>query len=239
MIRSLAPDEIERVLTAEAVGRIGCATDWQPYVVPVSYAYVDGAIYAHSGDGLKIRMMRQNPRVCFEVDHVEDLVNWHSVICVGRYEELDNEEARRGLEVLRAALRERMPRSLAHGQLAAEEPTGHPPVVIFRLTVEEMTGREERLYWELLPPVANLPTADGGNRHADAWLSQARARELCDLARVLEIDAIWEAADSLAQHRSYEEVARSLMYRGVDADMARRIVGFMTEQRDQPVPIPG
>ena len=81
----------------------------------MSFTYADGAVYAHSGDGLKIRMMRQNPHVCFEVDHVEDLVNWHSVICSGTYEELHGAEAHRGLELLRRALRERIPRELAHG----------------------------------------------------------------------------------------------------------------------------
>jgi hypothetical protein len=45
------------------------------------YAYSDGAIYAHSEFGQKIDMMRHNPDVCFEVDHVEDLVNWNSAIC--------------------------------------------------------------------------------------------------------------------------------------------------------------
>ena len=231
MIRSLADDEIEAVLRAEIVGRIGCSVDGRSYVVPVSYAFADGAIYAHSADGLKIRMMRQNPEVCFEVDHVEDLVNWHSAICHATYEELHGAEAREGLELLRDALRARLPRTLAHGQIAAEDSVATNAPIVFRLSISEMSGREERLYWELLPRA--LEATDGlTGRPADLWLSQTRAMELCDLASVLGIDDIWTAADRLAEGRSTDEVARSLIYQGVEPDMARRIVGFLTELRD-------
>ena len=234
MIRSLAPEEIERVLHAEVVGRIGCAEAGQPYVVPVSYAYAEGAIYGHSGDGQKIRTMRQNPQVCFEVDHVEDLVNWHSVICTAVYEELEGEQARRGLDLLRGVLRDRIPRELAHGRVAAADNVSTASPVIFRLKIQSFSGREERLYWELLPAVADDVPAASLARAADAWLSQSRAAELCDLARVIQIDAIWEAADCLAEGQAAEQVARSLAFRGVEPDMAHRIVGFLTELRDQP-----
>lgn len=233
MIRTLGDDEIERVLQAEVVGRIGCCAGGRTYVVPVSYVFADGAVYAHSGDGLKIRMMRQNPNVCFEVDHVEDLVNWHSAICWGTYEELEGAEAQRGLELLRAALRGRLPRAGAHGHVAAEESVGESVPVVFRLNVSEKSGREDRLYWELLPLAATPSQSVGALRRtpgpADAWLSHARARALADLSVVLDVDDIWEAAGKLANGRPEIEVERSLTFQGVDADMAHRVVGFMVE----------
>lgn len=39
-------------------------------------------------DSMRIAMTRQNPTVCFQVDHVEDLVNGNSAICWGSSEEL-------------------------------------------------------------------------------------------------------------------------------------------------------
>ena len=33
-------------------------------------------------------MMRENPWVCVEVDHMDNLANWRSVIAWGRFEEL-------------------------------------------------------------------------------------------------------------------------------------------------------
>lgn len=151
MIRELAAEEIEQELRAEVVGRIGCHAAGRTYVVPVCYVYEDGAIYAHSADGMKVRMMRENPSVCFEVDHVEDLVNWHSAICWGTYQELQGQEAEHGLHLLRERLREELPRISHDGVLAAEEIVGGLTPVVFRIVVRESTGREERLYWELLP----------------------------------------------------------------------------------------
>jgi uncharacterized protein len=224
VIRALASEEIERVLRAEVVGRIGCHANGRTYVVPVCYAYDAGAIYAHSGLGLKIEMMRQNPLVCFEVDHVEDLANWDSAICWGRYEELSRADAEHGLELIRARIRERMPRDLGHGRLAGEAADGHEVPILFRLNLTELTGREERLYWELLPIARN-----GSVRPADRWLTHERAQQLADMASVLDAEAIWEAADKLVEGHASEEVAASLTYQGAPDDVARSIVGFLVE----------
>ena len=167
MIRALAHEEIERVLRAEVVGRIGCHANGRTYVVPVCYAYEAGAIYAHSGLGLKIEMMRQNPSVCFEVDHVEDLANWDSAICWGRYEELSRADAEHGLELIRSRILERMPRTFDHGMLAGEAADGDGAAVVFRLNLTELTGREERLYWDLLPIAL-----EGDDRAANRWPSR-------------------------------------------------------------------
>ena len=37
MIRPMSPDETRALLEAGRVGRLGCVSDGQPYVVPVSY----------------------------------------------------------------------------------------------------------------------------------------------------------------------------------------------------------
>ena len=136
--------------------RRGRRSNWlspgdRTYVVPVCYAYQDGAIYAHSAYGQKIEMMRQNPRVCFEVDHVEDLVNWNSAICWGTYEELQGAEAEHALRLLRERLSMDLPRILEHGELAAEAAAGDGEPVVYRIHLTETSGREERLHWELLP----------------------------------------------------------------------------------------
>jgi uncharacterized protein len=65
----LTDDQIEYVLQNEVVGRIGCYSNGKIYlVVPVTYAYRTRYIYVHSDEGMKIKMMRKNPRVCFESD---------------------------------------------------------------------------------------------------------------------------------------------------------------------------
>ena len=105
MLGTLTSEQIEQVLRTEVIGRIGCHLEGRTYVVPITYAYLDGAVYAHSAEGLKLQMMRMNPAVCFEVDHMDDMANWRSVIATGRFEELHGEAAKLGLQVLLARLR--------------------------------------------------------------------------------------------------------------------------------------
>src|SRR5438046_1479078 len=64
-------------------------------VVPITYAYDGTSIYCHSKEGMKIKMMRTNRSVCFEVDEITNMKNWKSVILWGTYEELKDDEARK------------------------------------------------------------------------------------------------------------------------------------------------
>jgi nitroimidazol reductase NimA-like FMN-containing flavoprotein (pyridoxamine 5'-phosphate oxidase superfamily) len=88
MIGELTPEQINAVLFNEVVGRIACSSEGRIYIVPITYVFDGDAVYGHSAEGLKIRMMRANPHVCFEVDQRENLANWRSVIAWGVYEEL-------------------------------------------------------------------------------------------------------------------------------------------------------
>jgi uncharacterized protein len=148
MVRQLGPAEIESVLRSELVGRLGCHVNGRTYVVPITYAYADGAIYARSTLGLKLRMMRDNPNVCFQVDHIDDLTNWKSVIAWGRYEELEGGEASHAAAALFGKMLPRTlttqasqtPKTLACQYRARTEDV---PAVIFRIRIVEKTGRSE------------------------------------------------------------------------------------------------
>ncbi|HYK45494.1 MAG TPA: pyridoxamine 5'-phosphate oxidase family protein, partial [Parafilimonas sp.] len=88
MFGHLGEDAIEDVLHQQFIGRIGCNYNDVTYVVPIGYAYDGKYVYAHAEEGMKINMMRENPHVCFEVDTIENMGNWKSVIGWGDYEEL-------------------------------------------------------------------------------------------------------------------------------------------------------
>lgn len=62
MFGELTPDQIEHVLYLESIGRVGCHAAGQTYVVPVSYVYDGEAIHTYSYEGMKLRMMRKNPK---------------------------------------------------------------------------------------------------------------------------------------------------------------------------------
>jgi len=94
MIGKLTHEQIEKVLTENILGRIGCNDGKKVYVVPINYVYDGKFIIGHSMEGMKINMMRNNPGVCFEVDEMKSLTNWKSVITWGEYQELTAERDR-------------------------------------------------------------------------------------------------------------------------------------------------
>lgn len=102
MLGELNDEEIDRVLHEAMIGRIGCHVAGQTYIVPVSYAYDGEHVYGHSGSGRKVAMMRENPSVCFEVEHVDDLGNWQTVITWGTFEELTGTDAAASRQLLLA-----------------------------------------------------------------------------------------------------------------------------------------
>jgi nitroimidazol reductase NimA-like FMN-containing flavoprotein (pyridoxamine 5'-phosphate oxidase superfamily) len=144
MLGELTHTEIEHVLLRESIGRIGCHAEGRVYVVPITYAYDGEYVYAHSCDGLKVRTMRENPSVCFEVEQIADPGHWQSVVAWGRYEELDPGEEGHAIALLR--------QRLAPGVVSVttrRHPVTHADVdqrrtIHFRILLEEKTGRFER-----------------------------------------------------------------------------------------------
>jgi len=87
-IVELSEDDCKEFLNHASVGRLACALDNQPYVVPVAFAYEPGFLYVFSTLGQKIKWMRQNPNVCLQADDLGGRSNWTSVVVNGTYLEL-------------------------------------------------------------------------------------------------------------------------------------------------------
>lgn len=133
------------MLQQECIGRIGCHAGGVTYVVPVTYWYDGSGVICHSREGLKIRMMRENPNVCFEVDRMKDMTNWESVIAQGSFVELSPEDAVRAMQLFSRWLKPRMP-SVTADPAHPENPHGSPgaKAVAFRIELAEKSGRFEK-----------------------------------------------------------------------------------------------
>ena len=149
MIGILSPAQIEAVLNENILGRIGCNDGRKTYVVPVNYVYDGQQIIAHSVDGMKIRMMRSNPAVCFEVDEMKSFTNWKSVILWGVYQELTDERSRYNamkhfvdrmihMKISESAL----PPETTENRVHPRSPGNIKPIV-YRIVINERTGRFE------------------------------------------------------------------------------------------------
>jgi nitroimidazol reductase NimA-like FMN-containing flavoprotein (pyridoxamine 5'-phosphate oxidase superfamily) len=88
MLGVLTRNQSLHILQSQILARLGCYGDKKVYVVPVTFVCDGKYIYARSKEGQKIRMMRKNPVVCFQVDQFENMANWRSVIVQGKFEEL-------------------------------------------------------------------------------------------------------------------------------------------------------
>lgn len=88
LIHEMSENECRDILARASIGRLGCSLNDQPYVVPIYFAYEPDYIYALSTVGQKIEWMRQNPKVCIQVDEIGSQSQWGSVIATGIYEEL-------------------------------------------------------------------------------------------------------------------------------------------------------
>ena len=89
MIGSLTNEAAKEVLHSNILGRLGCGDGKKIYVVPVNYVFDGKHIIAHSVAGMKIHMMRKNPKVCLQADEIGNRSNWTSVVVTGTYLELN------------------------------------------------------------------------------------------------------------------------------------------------------
>lgn len=136
--RTLSQDECVSILSSAKFGRLGLSSDDNPYVVPMSFVYSGGKIYLHSrGGGRKIEIATRNPRVCFEVDRLEN-DRWTSVLASG--------EARLSSDVEAKA---RMFDSFTRkgigghgGKKFQREELERMDMTIWEIEIVEMTGRE-------------------------------------------------------------------------------------------------
>ena len=148
MFGTMTNEEIEDVLKKQYIGRIGCHAGGITYVVPTSYAYDGRYIYCHTlQDGKKIKMMRENPAVCFEIDTLETMATWKSVILWGNYEEVkDPKEREQALKVLLSRVYPFIiSKKMQLGDQWPFMPDDPENIkgIVFRISIREKTGKFE------------------------------------------------------------------------------------------------
>ena len=143
IIHELTAAECEEFLDRATVGRLGCAHDGQPYIVPVSLYFrrEDKCFYGFSTVGKKIEWMRENPRVCVELDAIADQYQWTTVLVMGRYEELDSSEAHRQSRQRALALFQAQSRWWLPGAAKLAAGVEHESPVVYRIRISSVSGR--------------------------------------------------------------------------------------------------
>jgi nitroimidazol reductase NimA-like FMN-containing flavoprotein (pyridoxamine 5'-phosphate oxidase superfamily) len=134
MINELNQNEIKKLLSENTLGRLGCISDGEPYVVPVYYYFDGESIYIHSLPGKKIEALRKHHGACLLVDEIEDPYRWRSVIAYGDYEEITDEQVR---ERKLLELFHHLPHlSPVESKMAKDDRN----LLVFRLRLRQLTG---------------------------------------------------------------------------------------------------
>ncbi len=148
MLGELTANQIEHLLYSQLIGRLGCHAGGITYVVPITYTYDGTYIYGHTKEGMKIDMMRKNPKVCFQLDVMENMSNWRSIISWGTFEELQNPEDRiMGMKKLWDRI---MPYTTGETTVKHAITDSHAKSieamqgVVYRIKLSEKTGRYEK-----------------------------------------------------------------------------------------------
>lgn len=140
--------EVEEVLRAAHVGRLGTCVEGEPYIVPLSFVYDDGRIWFHGAlEGKKMEQIAENPQVCFEVDE-SVLVpggdscgysfNYRSVVINGVARIIQNPEGR--LKAL-ISLGEKYAPGKGN-ELTSERLATFKSLAVVEIEIEEMTGKK-------------------------------------------------------------------------------------------------
>ena len=142
LVHELTSEQCRDILSRTHLARLACSRADQPYVVPISFIYdaESNCVFSFSTVGKKVQWMRDNPKVCLEIDDVEDQFHWTTVVVFGRYDEIDDSAEHR--DVRHRALHQFQQRSewwLPGGARVGERE--HHAIVIYRIHIDSVTGR--------------------------------------------------------------------------------------------------
>ncbi len=137
---------LEEMLSQATICRVAMTDQEAPYLLAFNYGYRNRVIYIHSATaGKKIDLLRENPRVCFEIESKSELVKggnacdwsttYRSIVGYGNVEIVtDSAQKKEGLQIIMSQ----------HGapELNVFKEKNVDSVVILKLAIDSMTGKQ-------------------------------------------------------------------------------------------------
>jgi nitroimidazol reductase NimA-like FMN-containing flavoprotein (pyridoxamine 5'-phosphate oxidase superfamily) len=137
-ITIMRPSACLALLRRHKVGRMAYAFQNRVDITPIHYVYEDGWLFARTSYGTKMSVLEHSPWVAFEVDEMDGVFDWRSVVVHGTAYAMPQDGSptetklwRHGIEALRA--------------IVPETGTDDDPVpyrsLVFGIHVDTITGR--------------------------------------------------------------------------------------------------
>jgi nitroimidazol reductase NimA-like FMN-containing flavoprotein (pyridoxamine 5'-phosphate oxidase superfamily) len=141
IFREMTRDDIEAMLLRNNVGRLAFSFHDRVDIQPIHYVYEHGWLYGRTSEGDKIMALTHNQWVAFEVDEVNDVFNWRSIVIHGSFWLLHPRGSAHAEELwVKAA--ELMNR-IVPGSLTEKDPVPFRQT-LFRIAVSDVRGREAK-----------------------------------------------------------------------------------------------
>lgn len=150
MIQEMQHEACEALLRNNFVGRIAYVASGVPHVVPMTYYYSNQggkSLLLYSLEGHKIDAMRKNRLVGFQVDEIEVITRWRSVLVHGEFEQLEHIDAKEFLREFSQGVKEVVNRTTGKGvqfihEFSSKQQAQKGAPVVCRINIHEMVGKQ-------------------------------------------------------------------------------------------------
>ena len=137
----LSRDECERILARNHVGRLAFSFRDRVDIEPIHYVYSSQWFYGRTSPGAKLTTLAHHRWVAFEVDEVQSIFHWQSVVVHGAFYIVEPDTANKRNSVFLQAID--LLRTLIPETLTGDDPTSFRDV-LFRIHLDEVHGRKAR-----------------------------------------------------------------------------------------------
>ena len=143
LVHELTADQCREVLGRTNLGRLACARDNQPHIVPIYFSFdlEENCLYSFSTVGRKIEWMRKNPKVCVELEEIADQFHWTTVLVTGRYAEIRHAEQDGAVRDRAQALFQQRQEWWLPATAPLASGAERDRAVFYRIQIDRLTGR--------------------------------------------------------------------------------------------------
>ncbi|TXN36034.1 flavin mononucleotide-binding protein [Flagellimonas hymeniacidonis] len=146
-IKDLDIDNCLRLLGENYIGRLGFISYSCPYIIPITYFHdvEEKSILSYSSEGNKIDAMRKFPSVSLQIDEINTIQHWKSVLIHGKFEELKGSTAKKYLKKFSQGVQETISKKIDEkpkfiSDFSSRLSERKLPIV-FRIRIKDISGK--------------------------------------------------------------------------------------------------
>ncbi|AUP81326.1 pyridoxamine 5'-phosphate oxidase family protein [Flavivirga eckloniae] len=148
MIKRLEKYECRALLSHNYIGYLSYIFNNRPYTIPITYYYdkIRDYIIGYSGNGQKIKAMRNNNSVSLQVAEINSVNHWKSVLVHGIYREFQGNAAQINLHRFSEGVKEIVKnienKNLHYISEFSSKIYKEGLPIVFQIEIEDLTGKE-------------------------------------------------------------------------------------------------